>query len=67
MSDQNKTGVRFDVHVHYEQGCTVSSTLMDVDANRDMPYAICNAVKTHLNKYSFAGKIEQVHIDLREI
>lgn len=68
MGEQKeKNGVSFQVHVHYAQGCTVSSTLADVDADKDLPHAICNAVKIHLNKYGFNGKIEQVHVDLQDI
>lgn len=68
MSEQKeKNGVLFQVHVHYAQGCIVSSTLADVDAGKDLPNAICNAVKIHLSKYGIDGKIEQVHVDLRDI
>lgn len=68
MSDlKEKNGVSFQVHIHYAQGCVVSSTLADVDADKDLPNAICNAVKIHLNKYGINGKIEQVHVDLRDI
>ena len=64
---KEKNGVSFQVHVHYAQGCIVSSTLADVDADKDLPNAICNAVKIHLSKYGINGKIEQVHVDLRDI
>lgn len=67
MSEHKKNGVAFHVHVHYQQGCVVSSTLMDIDAEKDVPGAICNAVKIHLSKYDIGGKIEQVHIDLQDI
>lgn len=67
MSDKEKNGVKFQVHVHYAQGCVVSSMLADVDAEKDLPDAICNAVRTHLRKYGIYGKIEQVHIDLQDI
>lgn len=67
MSELKKNGVNFHVHVHYAQGCVVSSMLADVDAEKDLPEAICNAVKTHLRKYGISGKIEQVHIDLQDI
>ena len=67
MSEQKKNGVEFQVHVHYAQGCVVSSTLADVDAENDIPNAICNAVKTHLRLYDINDKIEQVHVDLRDI
>ena len=68
MSELNeKNGMSFQVHVHYAQGCIVSSTLADVDADKDLPNSICNAVKTHLRKFGIGGKIEQVHVDLRDI
>lgn len=67
MSDKEKNGVKFQVHVHYAQGCIVSSMLADVDAEKDLPDAICNAVRTHLRKFGIGGKIEQVHIDLQDI
>lgn len=67
MSELKKNGVNFHVHVHYEQGCAVSSMLADVDAEKDLPNAICNAVRIHLCKYGISGKIEHVNIDLRDI
>lgn len=67
MSEQKKNGVKFQVHVHYTQGCVVSSTLADVDADKDLPNAICNAIKVHLKDFSINGKIECVCIDLQDI
>lgn len=67
MSERKKNGVMFRVEVHYEQGCAVSSTLADVDAERNITDAVCNAIKIHLYKYAINGKIEQVHVDLRDI
>lgn len=68
MSEQKKkNGTIFHVHIHYEQGCVVSSKLIDCDAEKDITGAICNAVKIHLSKYDINGKIEQVHIDLQDV
>lgn len=38
MNDQN--GIEFNVHVEYNNGATVSSRIVDVDAKKDLPKSI---------------------------
>lgn len=66
MNDQN--GIEFNVHVEYANGATVSSRIGDVDAKKDLPKSIGNAVKTHLDNFNvFNEKILRIHIDMRDI
>lgn len=66
MNDQN--GIEFNVHVEYNNGATVSSRIFDVDAKKDLPKSIGNAVKTHLDKFNvFNEKIIRIQIDMRDI
>ena len=66
MNDQN--GIEFNVHVEYNNGATVSSIIADVDAKKDLPKSIGNAVKIHLDRFNvFNEKILRIHIDMRDI
>lgn len=66
MNDQN--GIEFNVHVEYANGATVSSRIGDVDAKKDLPKSIGNAVKTHLDRFNvFNKKILRIQIDMRYI
>lgn len=66
MNDQN--GIEFNVHVEYYNGATVSSRIADVDAKKDLPKSIGNAVKVHLDRFNvFNEKILRIQIDMRDI
>lgn len=66
MNDQN--GIEFNVHIEYANGATVSSRIGDVDAKKDLPKSIGNAVKTHLDRFNvFNKKILRIQIDMRDI
>lgn len=66
MNDQN--GIEFNVHVEYANGATVSSRIGDVDAKKDLPKSIGNAVKSHLDRFNvFNEKILRIQIDMRDI
>ena len=66
MNDQN--GIEFNVHVEYANGATVSSRIGDVDAKKDLPKSIGNAVKSHLDRFNvFNEKILRIQIDMMDI
>lgn len=66
MNDQN--GIEFNVHVEYANGATVSSRIGDVDAKKDLPKSIGNAVKSHLDRFNvFNEKILRIQIDMRDV
>lgn len=49
-------------------GATVSSRIGDVDAKKDLPKSIGNAVKSHLDRFNvFNEKILRIQIDMRDI
>lgn len=67
MEKSKNNGVEFLVSVDYHKGCTVSSTICDVDANEHLTESICSALKTHLGQFNIGGKITGVRIKLRDL
>lgn len=68
MEKTESNGMEYTVHIEYENGATVSSKIADVDAKKDLPKSIGNAVKIHLENFNvFNEKILRIQIDMRNI
>jgi len=65
---KHPNGIEFRVHVNYDNGATISSTIYNSEAKKDLPKSIANAIQINLENFPMANaKISSVKINMRDL